>query len=150
MFAVPPPGSEASRDDTCRLVVLVIGGEGAARRTLLGLLTICWVIPVSPAPLVRNGVGVPRCCSGKSILSAEVGGWPRLSGNGLMLTVGMVGPPALVWAVPWSRIVVPCGMDASRATVRGSLGSLVCGTVIHTPGSKCWFLFVFASAICCR
>src|SRR5499427_2623854 len=137
MFAVPPPGSEASRDDTCSVVVLVICGEGAARRTLLGLLTICWVMPVSPAPLVRNWVAVLRVCSGKLIVWA---GWPIV--KGLMLTSGMAGPPAAVWAVPWTKIVVPCGMDASRATVRGSLGSLVCGTVTHRPGSKCWFVFV--------
>src|SRR5215510_8334233 len=145
MFAVPPPGSEASWDATCSVVVEVICGEGAARRTVLGLLTICWVMPVSPAPLVRNWVGVPRSCSGKLIGWV---GWP--SGKGLMLMLGMVGAPAEVWAVPWSKIVVPCGMDASRDTVRGSWGSLVAGTVTHTPGSKCWFLFVFASAICCR
>ena len=116
------------------MVVVVICGEGAARRTLLGLLTICWVMPVNPAPLVRNWVAVARVCSGKSIVWA---GWPIV--NGLMLTSGMDGPPGAVLAVPCNRIVVPCGMDARRATVRGSWGSPVPGTVIHRPGSKCWF-----------
>ena len=86
-----------------------------------------------------------RVCSGKSIVWA---GWPIA--KGLMLTSGMVGAPAAVWAVPWSKIVVPCGMDAMRATVRGSWGSLVPGTVTHRPGSKCCGAFRFASEICCR
>src|SRR5215475_10192871 len=140
MFAVPPPGSESSWDDTCSVVVVVICGGDGEWRTLLGLLTICCVTPVSPAPLVRNWVALVRVCSSKRIVEA---GWPIE--KGLMPTFGMDGAPAAVWAVPWSRIVVPCGMDARRATVRGSWGSLVFGTVTQRPGSKCCFVFVLES-----
>ena len=45
--------------------------------------------------------------------------------NGLMLVFGMCGAPADVVAVPWARIVVPCGIEARRATVGTTLGSLV-------------------------
>src|SRR5437667_862090 len=89
--------------------------------TALGLSTICWVMPVSPAPEVRKLLGVARVCSGKSIL---LPGLPI--GKGLMLMSGMVGAVD-VPEVPWATIVVPCGMDARRATVRGSLGSVVIG-----------------------
>src|SRR6266568_3849735 len=111
-------------------------------RTVLGLSTICWVMPVSPAPEVRKLLGVVRVCSGKSILLA---GLPI--GKGLMLMSGIEGA-ADVPAVPWATIVVPCGMDARRATVLASLGSLVAGTEIQRPGSMCSPAFRFASEIC--
>jgi hypothetical protein len=40
-----------------------------------------------------------------------------------MLTLGIEGAVADVLAVPWAKIVVPCGMDARRATVGASLGA---------------------------
>src|SRR5712691_6606528 len=89
-------------------------------------------MPVSPTPDVRNCVFLFRCCSSKSTVWC---GWPML--NGVRLTSGIDGPPAAVVAVPWSRIVVPCGMEASRAIVAGSCGSVVDGMLIHTPGSIC-------------
>ncbi len=53
---------------------------------MLGLSTICWVMPVSPVPEVRKLLGVVRVCSGKSILLA---GLPI--GKGLMLMSGIEG-----------------------------------------------------------
>jgi hypothetical protein len=38
--------------------------------------------------------------------------------------------------VPCATIVVPCGIDAIRATVTGSFGVVVTGTESHIPGSK--------------
>ena len=75
--------------------------------------------------------------------------------NGVRLTAGIEGPPAAVVAVPWTRIVVPCGMEASRAMVAGSCGSVVGGMLIHTPGSICSpagapLTSTLASEICCR
>ena len=91
-----------------------------------------------------------RCCSSKSTVWV---GWPML--NGVRLTLGIDGPPAAVAPVPWTRIVVPCGMEASRAMVVGSCGSVVGGTLTHTPGSICSpagapLTFTLASEICCR
>src|SRR5205085_11759440 len=97
----------------------------AACKTLLGLLTMACVTPVSPAPEVRNWVLLVSVCSSKSI-SLPVPGWPM--GKGLMLVLGMVGAAFAVLAVPWARIVVPCGIEASRHTVGSTLGSVVCGT----------------------
>ena len=112
---------------------------------LLGLLTISCVTPVSPAPEVRKLLGVARVSSGKSNRESA---WPIV--KGLMLVPGMVGGPALVLAVPWATIVVPCGIEARRATVGASAGSLVCGMASHRPGSMCSPAFRFASEICCR
>ena len=75
--------------------------------------------------------------------------------NGVRLTSGIEGPPAAVVAVPWTRIVVPCGMEAIRAIVAGSCGSVVGGMLIHTPGSICSpagapLTSTLASEICCR
>lgn len=56
-------------------------------------------------------------------------------GNGRMLTGSMMGPPLTVVAAPWAFTVVPCGMDAMRATVVGSAGLVVTGTVTQKPGS---------------
>ena len=65
--------------------------------------------------------------------------------NGLMLTFGMDGAAFDVLAVPWARIAVPCGMEARRATVGTSLGSVVLGITTHMPGSMCRPAFRFAS-----
>ena len=75
--------------------------------------------------------------------------------KGVRPTAGIEGPPAAVVAVPWTRIVVPCGMEASRAMVVGSCGSVVGGMLIHTPGSICSpagapLTSTLASEICCR
>ena len=49
VFAVPPPGVGRSIVVTCSVVVEVMCWPAeAAVRTLLGLLTICWVMPVRP------------------------------------------------------------------------------------------------------
>ncbi len=52
-----------------------------------------------------------------------------------MLTVGMVGGPAKDVEVPWATIVVPCGIEAMRASVGPSAGLVVAGTNIQRPGS---------------
>jgi hypothetical protein len=119
---------------TCSVVVEVMCWPAiAAVRTLLGLLTICWVMPVSPAPEVRKLVWLVRVCSGKSIV--WVGGPPIP--NGLMPLTAMFGPPFVVTAVPWSSATVPCGMEASRTTVGTTCGSVVAGTAAQMPGSMC-------------
>src|SRR5580704_364214 len=146
VFAVPPPGTGASPVVTCSVVVAVMCWPAiAACRTLLGLLTMAWVTPVRPMPEVRKLVFVVRVCSGKSNSGV---GWPMV--NGLMLVFGMAGATAEVLAVPWATIVVPCGMEASRATVGTTLGLLVFGTATHRPGSMCRPAFRLASEICCR
>ena len=135
--------------NTCSLVVVVTFG-GLLVSTLLGLLSMAWVMPVSPTPEVRNGVVWFRCCSAKSSV------WFRLPMvNGVRLTLGIEGPPAAVVAVPWIRIVVPCGMEAIRVMAAGSCGSVRGGMLIHTPGSICSPAgapptVTLASEICCR
>ena len=54
----------------------------------------------------------------------------------MISTVGIVGFPLIVVAVPWASIVVPWGIDAMRTSVTPSAGSVVKGTIIHNPGSK--------------
>ena len=75
--------------------------------------------------------------------------------NGVIETLGMDGGPDVVFAVPWARIVVPCGIEASRAIVATSLGAVVTGMFSHSPGSKCSpagapLTITLMSWICCR
>ena len=51
--------------------------------------------------------------------------------------------------VPCARITVPCGIDAIRTTVWGSLGALVFGTWAQIPGSMCRPAPLLFSEICC-
>jgi branched-chain amino acid transport system ATP-binding protein len=147
VFAVPPPGVGRSMVVTCSVVVAVMCWPAiAVVRTLLGLLTMVCVMPVSPAPEVRKLVWLVSVCSGKSIV--WVGGPPMP--NGLMPLIAMFGPPFAVAAVPWNSTTVPCGMEASRPTVGTTFGSVVAGTATHRPGSMCSPAFRFASVICCR
>src|SRR6516225_3841286 len=73
--------------------------------------------------------------------------------KGVMSTGFRVGLPATAANnVPWAIIVVPCGIDAMRATVIGSVGLVVAGTLSHIPGSK-WMPVggeVVTSLIVCR
>src|SRR5256885_13703405 len=79
VLAVPPPGVGRSMGVTCSVVVEVMCWPLiAAVRTLLGLLTMAWVMPVSPAPEVRKFVWLVRVCSGESIV--WVGGAPMSDG----------------------------------------------------------------------
>ena len=49
--------------------------------------------------------------------------------KGVMSTGFIVGGPATVAMMPWASIVVPCGMDAKRATVSWVIGgTVVAGT----------------------
>src|SRR5215467_12124570 len=150
MFAAPPPAlMSPGVVDTCSLV-LVVTFAVLPVSTLLGLLSMAWVMPVSPTPEVRNGVVWFRCCSGKSMVWF---GWPTV--NGVRLMFGIEGPPGVVVATPWIRIVVPCGMEAIRVTAAGSCGSVRGGMLIHTPGSICSpagtpSTVTLASEICCR
>src|SRR5215472_6406863 len=130
MFDAPPPTMLLPGVvDTCSVVVLVTFA-GWAVSTLLGLSSMAWVMPVSPTPDVRNTFLVlSSCCSSNLMVLC---GWPMK--NGVRLTLGIEGPPAAVVTVPWIKIVVPCGMEPSRATVVGSCGSVSGGTWIHTPG----------------
>ena len=67
-----------------------------------------------------------------------------------MLLLGMFGgPPSRNCVVPWARMTVPCGIEAMRTTVAGSLGSLVCGTTAQIPGSMCSPVPLLVSEICC-
>ena len=80
--------------DTCSLVVVVTFAVWPVS-TLLGLLSMAWVMPVSPTPEVRNGVVWFRCCSGKSMVWF---GWSMV--NGVRLMFGIEGPPGVVVATP--------------------------------------------------
>src|SRR5262249_22986038 len=80
------------------------------------------------------------------------GGWPIL--NGVVSLGPMTGGPLIVEKVPWASIVVPWGIDAIRKTVgSGTLGSVVFGMLIQSPGSK-WmptgWLGIVTSWITCR
>src|SRR3954470_19831945 len=88
-------------------------------------------------PAAMNGV---RSCGMREV-SSEAAVWlgtldgPRSSvKSGVILTAGISGAPAIVVAMPSALIVVPWGMDAMRAPVRGSFGSVVLGRASHIPG----------------
>jgi hypothetical protein len=83
----------------------------ACRSTLFGSSTIAWVILVKPWPLVRKFVVVAKFCSGNGV--AKVG---LPIEKGLRLMTGIDGPPLASLATPCARMVVPCGIEASRAT----------------------------------
>ena len=103
VLAVPPPGVGRSMVVTCSVVVEVMCWPAiAAVRTLLGLLTMAWVMPVSPAPEVLKFVWLVRVCSGKSIV--WVGGPPMP--NGLIPLIAMFGPAPAEYSK---------GLDPSRA-----------------------------------
>src|SRR5271167_2463227 len=97
-----------------------------------------------------SGVMVPavmkgdRSCGIRSVLSSVavwLGNVTFLLGlllitNGVMSTAGIVGFPALVDEVPWASTVVPCGIDAMRATVTPSAGAVVAGTASRTSDTS--------------
>jgi hypothetical protein len=70
--------------------------------------------------------------------------------KGAMPMFGRLGPAPAELAVPWATIVVPCGIEASRATAAASLGLAVLGMFTHRPGSMCRPALRFASEICRR
>ena len=100
------------------------------------LFTIVWVMLGGIGLGSRRAVATLRSASlkGGNARAVLAGGAPPI-GNGRMLTGLMTGPPLTVRAVPWAFTVVPCGMDAMRATVAGSAGLVVTGTVTQHPGS---------------
>ena len=140
MLAVPPPNSGVvGIVETVKTVVLVIVFPSLAlRNTVFGSVSMAWVIVPAAINLVRScgslGVSVADAvwlANGILLLVPIT--------NGVMSTAGMVGGPAtlVVGARHWALIVVPCGMDAIRASDSPSTGSLVvAGMCIHSPGSK--------------
>ena len=120
---------------------------------MLGSSSIARVI----VPAAMNGA---RFCGSRGVLALLavwlgnrilLAGCPP--GNGAMSTGPMVGLPAMgPGAMPCAMTVVPCGIDAIRATVKGSFGFVVVGTATQMPGSK-WMPVlgcVVMSVIDCR
>src|ERR1019366_2996648 len=83
---------------------------------------------------IRNVFASSTTWLGKGIFVGTAGGVTIV--NGVMSTVGMVGGPLLVVEVPWATTVVPCGIDAIRASETPSDGVPVGGTIIQRPGSR--------------
>src|SRR5271165_4111296 len=76
-----------------------------------------------PGKPALNGVMPLGGPGGTGMLAAFTGlivGGPLIGGN----------------EVPCALMVVPCGIDAIRVNVCPSCGSLVVGTITHSPGSK--------------
>src|SRR5579875_948473 len=131
MFSAPPPnrgltGLAATDRAVVDVMVCLVK---TSRRTVLGSFSMAWVM----VPFAMN---VDRSCGIRAVL-ASVAVW---LGNGpldgVMVTGGGDGGPAKVRNVPWQLIVVPCGIEAIRTRLVPSPGSLVPGTIIHSPGSK--------------
>jgi hypothetical protein len=115
---------------------------------------MAWVIVPALMKLVRScGIlavpGVATVWLGKEI---NFSGFEPVT-NGVMRTGFMVGGPTKDTEVPWAPMVVPCGIDAMRMSVTPSAGTVVGGTIIHSPGST-WIpgvsQWVVISVIVCR
>lgn len=141
MLAVPPPtsGAVGAVETVKRVVLVMVWPLRALRRTVLGSVSMAWVM----VPAVMN---LLRSCGSRGVSVLEAVwlmngilplGLPMM--NGVMSTAGMVGAPLTleVGARHWALMVVPCGMDAIRVRDSPSTGStLVAGTCIQSPGSK--------------
>src|SRR5580704_15745116 len=105
----------------------------ALRSTVFGSVSIAWVM----VPAAMKGV---RSCGMRAVpvaVAVWLGNGNRLApAVGVMSTDGIVGGPANWVDVPCARIVVPCGIEAIRATSWPSAGSVVGGTQIQSPGSR--------------
>jgi hypothetical protein len=122
------------------VVFVIVCPAIAAVSTEFGLFTIAWVMLGGIGFGSRKVVATLRSASLKggnaiAVLGGGVSVGGLVIGNGRMLTGLMTGPPLTSRAVPWAFTVVPCGMDAMRATVAGSAGLVVTGTVTQNPGS---------------
>ena len=125
VFAVPPPGVGRSMVVTCSVVVEVMCWPAiAAVRTLLGLLTMVWVMPVSPAPEVRKLRVVGQGLLGEvDRLGRRAADAERLDADDRDVRAAVRGRRGAL-----EQHDVPCGMEASRATVGTTCGSVVAGT----------------------
>src|ERR1700690_2634696 len=94
-------------------------------------------------PSLMNRVRSCGILAVRALLAVWLGNAPLV---GVMLTGGIEGGPLKVRNVPWALSVVPCGIEAIRTRVVPSAGSVVGGTIIHTPGSK-WMPIGFAGLV---
>ena len=118
----------------------------ASLSTLLGLSSIFWVMPVSPAPDGPELAGLGQGLLGE----VDQRGRMALTVNGVMPTWRMSGARPRCWRCPgpewssraeWTPGVLPRGPR---------WGSVVAGISTHRPGSMCSPAFRFLSEICCR
>src|SRR5262249_15147788 len=96
----------------------------------------CVIVPAAAKDVRSCGIRavflLTTCWLGNGTLAP---GWPIW--NGVMSTGLMLGLPLTVEKVPWASMVVPWGIDPMRKTVGcGTLGSVVFGMDIQSPGSK--------------
>ena len=78
---------------------------------------------------------------------APSSGLPILNG---VIGVGWMTGCGAVNALPCMLIVVPWGIEPIRVIVAGSLGLVVSGTLLKTPGSKCCPELSKLSLMVCR
>src|SRR5580704_15934859 len=155
MLSVPPPnrGEAGSLEMEMTVVDVMFCDAMWLRSRVLGSVSMAWVM----VPAVMKGA---RFCGIRGVLSSVafwLGKVIFLAGLpitvGVMSTTGIVGFPVVVEKVPWASTVVPWGIDAMRATVAPSAGSVVTGTDSQIPGSK-WmptgWLGKVTSLIVCR
>ncbi len=112
------------------VVEWIVLATRASASTELGLSTIAWVTPTMSAGSLRKALALTSCCDGNG---TRFPGCPMT--KGVMSTGANCGGPGKTWAVPCASSEVPCGMFAIRATVAGSPGSDVSGTLTQIPGS---------------
>ena len=141
MSAIPPPISGlAGTVETVKVVELVmVLPTLSLRNTVFGSVSMAWV-------MVFAAMNWLRSCGNLAVSEFDafwlanvilVLGLPMT--NGVMSTAGIFGAleELVVGARHWALIVVPCGIDAIRASDSPRFGSaVVAGTCIHSPGSK--------------
>ncbi len=135
MFSAPPPNSGVAGlvEMVITVVWVMCWPAMALRSTVLGSVSIAWVMVPAAMKLVRScGIRAEPCAVAVWLAKGNlVAPW-----NGVMSTGAIVGGPLTVNEVPCASTVVPCGIEAIRATSWPSFGSVVGGTQIHRPGSR--------------
>jgi len=142
ILAVPSsnPAWIGSVDTVKTTVFVIVCPLIASRKKLLGSSKRAWVIVPAAMNLERScgnrGVAVFDAVWAMNLM--RFGGLLPIT-NGVILTAGMVGGPAIlpVGARPEALIVVPGGIDPIRVIVSFRTGVVVvAGTAMNNPGSK--------------
>src|SRR5215472_5973765 len=138
MLSVPPPnrGAAGSVEMSISVVDVMFCDAMWLRRKVLGSSSIaCVIVPAATKDVRSCGIRTVSLLDAFWLGNLRLTpGWPMK--NGVMSLDPMTGGPLLVEKVPWASIVVPWGIDAMRKTVCGTLGSVVFGMHIQSPGSK--------------
>ena len=141
MLSVPPPNSGlVGAVETVKVVELVMVLPLLSLRiTVFGSFSIAWVMVPAAMNLLRsfgNLAVFELDAFWLANVALPLGGAIK---NGVISTAGIFGAPEEleVGARHWALMVVPCGIDAIRASDSPRIGSTVVpGTCIHSPGSK--------------